>query len=225
MSAAQLQTSPQLTTDLALGTAQVIQLQEGSIFIKPSGAGPVAATCATSCLVAPKQGDSVLFFSDSSAKSYILAVLESANSEQLEIHLDAEQVNLTSAGSLKLASKNLHLATSEQQLNTAKELRVTANSGKFNLLTSCLNGRESQVNLTHRLQLVANQVSNIVDTLTQQCQKYCRYVSEVDLVKSASIIKHSLDVFKINTKNITIDSDQEMQVTAQRVNFNSKSKE
>jgi len=173
--------------------------------------GPVRASRAAGCLLAPRPGDLVLACLDPDGTTFVLSVLRRAEGAPGEIAYAgaltvraADDLSLCAAGDVALAASN--------------QLTVAASQGEITFTGVRLVAKTATVTLG-ALTLLAGAVEHIVSRLTQRLTNAVRLVAEHDESQAGSARHLVEDTLTIHAKNAVHVAEEVVKIDAGQVHL------
>lgn len=206
-----------LPASAGLGLAKV-EAREGDHFLcRIPGRPPIAALKASGCLLVPGPGDLVLLAEVPPHGAFLLNVLsQAAPGARLELPGDAEIQ--APHGTLSLRAAHLELAGGASATLEAPRVQVRGEQGAvaFQSLKATL--RTLDV-VARTLALTADQVSRVVDRVTERVRHCIRWIDGWEEVRARALRLRVDERYLLQAQRAAILADEEVKVDAKRINL------
>jgi hypothetical protein len=163
--------------------------------------GEVSAKRATSCLVAPIEGDRVLVTRGPSGAAYVLAVLEREPSEATTLRVDGE---------LQIESDRFKL--------TSNEVAVRASRGSLIIDRLSLLGAKLEAQLA-TIRVIGDAVESVFERATQTVKRSLRIVEETDRVDVGEASWSAKETMNVHAKNTVVTSEELVKIDGNQIHL------
>lgn len=173
----------------------------------------VEATRATSCLVAPAQGDEVLVALASDGRAFVLAVLVRKEAEapvsiaveaDLELSSSKGKVRVTGAEGVGLTSgRLLSIVTGELDVRTVAATLVTSG---MELL-----GKTANVEVD-KIQVAATTMDTVLERWSQKLKRAYRFIEEREQLRAGALDYRAKEAVTITAENAVVTAKEIVKV-------------
>ena len=197
--------------------ARVVRVDGRSLqLVTPDGALPTARRAA-SCLVAPQEGDRVLFATLPGDEHWVLAVLEHRDPQPTRIEVDGDLELRAPAGTVTVAAgRGVTVATGAEAAVLAGTVRVVAGKGltAFDELTVLAEKVDAEVT---RMRATFTTVDTVMERLSQRAKRVYRFVEELDQLRTRRADYTAKDTFQVHAHDTLLTSDQLVKIDGEQI--------
>ncbi|MCA9630103.1 MAG: DUF3540 domain-containing protein [Myxococcales bacterium] len=177
--------------------------------------GKVIARRALSCLVEPRAGDQVLVASQG-LQHYVLAVLERASTQPVELAVEQDLVVTSRAGALELRARRVDVEAGETEVRTARFSLTAARAEAFTQALSWFGGL-AELN-ARKLRTIAEVAESVVDRVSQSFGRVYRKVEDFEQVQAGRIDQRA-ELMNLRGKNAMLTAEQLVKLDADQVHL------
>ena len=177
------------------------------------------AQLATSCLIQPEIGDTVLVCdSGSELSSYILLTLSKMQGNTATLRLPGGAEFQCAKDSLKISSPSVYLQADKELNLLAPEISLKALIAKLNI--KHFSGLMESANLNMlRLDFAAKVVQSFAERLVQKTHDSYRWVKGVDQTHAGHVTLNVDGKYTMHSKHTNIDSEGMVRINAEKINL------
>jgi hypothetical protein len=198
--------------------ATVTGLQQSRLTLSEPDLPPYRARRAPSCLLEPREGDTVLVAHTAGGRAFVTAVLERQGPPgpgRLSLEGDVEL--RAARGSLRLTARDgLELASARSLRLAAPELALTAQVGRVVVDNLSLAGRVAQAGWD-QVRLAARSADTVVDRLLQRFKTRSTRVDQLDRQRARMLHQQVDEVHALQTGTTVMRSREEMRVDGKQI--------
>ncbi|MDB4930368.1 MAG: uncharacterized protein JWM10_2852 [Myxococcaceae bacterium] len=211
--------APQLVAPptLAHRAARVLRVDGHSLLlVTPDGALPTARR-AVSCLVAPQDGDRVLFATLPGDEHWVLAVLEHRDPGPTRIEVDGDLELRAPTGTITAAAaKGVTVATGAEVAVLAGSVRVVAQRGLAALDELTVLAEKVDAEVT-RLRATFTTVDTVMERLSQRAKRVYRFVGELDQLRARRADYSAQETFQVHAHDTLLTSEQLVKIDGDQI--------
>lgn len=181
--------------------------------------GRVRAERATSCLVAPEEGDFVLFCTLGTGAAYVLAVLERERGAPIRIAPDGDVTLAAAHGRIALTARDgLDLASEAKASVTARELSVAAATSTFAVGALAYLGRTIEASAEH-VRVCAGAIDTVAERLMARVKRAYRFVEDLDVKRAARIDHEASRDFRLRAEHALVTASELVKLDGQQIHL------
>jgi hypothetical protein len=208
---------PTVTAECTLESAVVKGVAENTVMIA-SESGAINARCAFSCLVRPVAGDKVLI-SRSPGECFVLAVLERADSPDLDLDFPGNVSLNTALGGITLNSTgDLAMITAGTNRIVAADTQMT--SGDLTVAANHLTTRVSRLDAClEEVSIVAGTIMNVAHLITQRADVVTRWVENIEVLTIGNLFQNVRKTLSSHAHEAVITATTDLRIDAERIHM------
>lgn len=175
------------------------------------------AKVAFSCLVSPRQGDSVLFAKMENDQLVILAIVDRDGDQDAMIELPGkttissrESIHLASADSVSVSAGKVNLV--------ANKMLQKADSATFSIKDTLAEGENLNASFSS-VTLLSKLINIMAKQAIQKFKTYIRHSEAIDQVKAANMMRSSEGVYTVDSKQTVMISEKDTKIDAERIHI------
>jgi hypothetical protein len=180
----------------------------------------VTARRASSCLLEPVAGDTVLLLTDSNhAKVYVLAVLERAESAAYTLALPADTEIRASGGRLRVTARDgIGFETPADMTILATTLNASAIKGDVLVNNLSFTG-DFLHGCIERIKLVGRSLDAGLERYHLRARRSYRRIDEIDQVQASQIHHEAKHTLSMHAKNTLMTADELIKFDAEQIHM------
>ena len=191
---------------------------QGALFAVSSGNTEYQARRATSCLLAPEEGDHVLLAVLPDSGAFVLAVLERTG-DGARLQLDGDLEIQAANGRVVIAAKEgVDLVSTAHVGVTSDSLKVTSRAADLVLDNLSLLGTAVQAQIT-RAKVVAESIDQAAGRLTQRVQRAYRFVAEMEQVRAGRVDIAAEKTLNVHGENTVVTAAELVKVDGGQIHL------
>jgi hypothetical protein len=181
------------------------------------GAGEVLAERATSCLVPPEHGDTVLVAVSDGGRAWVVAVL--ARSAATAIEVEGDLAIRCRSGRLDLGARDgVSLTTAGELAATAASLDIRAVEADVAVSRIGLVGQYLSSEL-ERVKSFAKTWDGVYERVSQRVQRSFRRVEEMDQLDAGHIDYQARDLASLRSQSAVITADELVKIDGGQIHL------
>jgi hypothetical protein len=195
----------------------VLAVEEKAIGVQTED-GIVTATCATSCLIEPTEGDEVALFLPGDGRTFVTAVLHRTEPGAANIAIDGD-LHISASGRCRIeGARGMDLASDDHVSVVSKLLSLRAKAG--NVLISDLTVLASAI-LAHADtgRIATKALDWVSDRFSATVKRSYRKVTELDQVRAARIDYRTEQEMCLRSENFLVGSRQLAKLDAEQIHI------
>lgn len=192
---------------------------DGEIYRIHTQNGLYDATRAFSCLVEPRQNDTVLFSVDARQHCHILSIVERPGANDASLAFPGD-VNLkTDSGGLSIqARRGINMLSGEGINQVAESYALAAKKALVNADDLTAVGSTLVAKVRH-IRTIANRVETVADHWLQKLRNSLRQVEGVDQLKTRDSIHTIKNLYSMRSRQAAILAKNDIKVDAERIHM------
>ncbi|MFO0617684.1 MAG: DUF3540 domain-containing protein [Polyangiaceae bacterium] len=201
----------------AIETTATVLRVEGSCVVLSSADRELRAARATSCLVAPIEGDYVLVATDGYGESYVLAILRRADDAKVTLAAEGDLELTAPSGKVAIVSRDgVDLVTGGDVGVAARAVSMRARIGSvvFERLSYIGDVVRAEVSKTR---LEGGVVERFVDRVSETVKRSFRRVEELDQVKAKRIDYGAEQSLALHSENTVVAAKELVKVDGAQI--------
>lgn len=198
--------------------ATVINVQKDRYLVQTPTA-LIWARPAASCLIRPRTGDQVLVCRHSHGPDYILAVLETASKQDVQLEFDGNVKLSVPQGRLNIAARDgVDLATSGQLRTVAGNVRLNTMKGDLNIHDLAYQGSVLNAQVD-RLRTLAGTIETFVDRWIQRARRIFRNVEDCEQVRAGRADWSIKRLFSLRSRYTIMTAGEDVKIDGERIHI------
>ena len=211
-------TAKKIEPEVAYQAAGRITRAQGALFTVLSGSAEYDACRATSCLLEPQEGDTVLLSIVPGRRTYVVAVLE-REAEGGRLAFDGDTELQVRNGTLVLAAGDgIDLVSTGAVRVTSDEVKITTRAADVVLDQLGLVGGAVQANV-QRVKVVAETIDQAADRVVQRLKRAYRFVAEMDQTRAQRIELSAEKSLNLHAENAVVTARELVKVDGSQIHM------
>ena len=179
----------------------------------------ITAKRAASCLVKPDKNDSVMYFKDQNDNCYIMAGLESVNTNSTKLSVDKPLIVESESGDVSFVAKeNVNILSNDNLQVFTDGFVVQSKKAKLQIEDLELTTDKIKSN-TKSVSLIASNITTVAETITQRCKSSFRFIEKLDQLKAGSMMQKVHNLFSSQSRQAVILAEEDVKVDAKRIHM------